>query len=307
MAFTTKNIIILLLVVPVVSILVHQIITINYLAENDKPSKDFGSGLMFDTIASRYDLINRVLAMRMDINWRSRMVNVIKERVPSSNAKLLDVATGTADVALQLVDTIPSATIIGVDPSNGMLDVGRTKISDKGLSNQIILKYADARDLSPILPTPNVFDGATMAFGIRNVPEPREIALCQIHNVLKDKGVFCILEFSEPNVDEFGIMGYMARFFIRYIVPIIGSVLSGSPKEYLHLQNSIKDFPSPTKFASIMENLQCNNSINSNAEGDGTSATESTEGRNYFRVDDIVQMNFGSVQLYVATVMKNVK
>ena len=102
-------------------------------------------------------------------------------------------------------------------------------------------------------------------------------------------------------------MGYMARFFIRYIVPIIGSVLSGSPKEYLHLQNSIKDFPSPTKFASIMENLQCNNSNNSNAEGDDTSATESTEGRNYFRVDDIVQMNFGSVQLYVATVMKNVK
>ena len=303
-----------IVLIPIIGIAIHQI---KLFSTIDTPSKDFGTGVMFDSIASRYDFINRVLAMNMDISWRTTMVQVIKERVPSDNAKLLDVATGTADVALQLIKSIPTATIIGVDPSNGMLDIGREKIASKGLQNQIILQYADARDLSSIgfnndndnnedsstssSSNENIFDGGTMAFGIRNVPEPREVALCQIHHLIKSGGIFCILEFSEPNVEEFGVLGYVARFFIRHVVPIIGGMLSGSPKEYLHLQNSIKDFPSPKQFASMMENLSCTQSTTVGADEE-TSTTSS--GRNYFRVDDIVQMNFGSVQLYVTTVMK---
>ena len=165
----------------------------------DKPPSDFGSGSMFDQIATRYDLINRVLALRMDISWRQQMANTVQQRVEASGVsepQLLDVATGTADVALTLAKTIPSAKILGLDPSNNMLDVGRKKIQQQDLPEQIRLEWADARDLK-VYPE-STFDGATMAFGIRNVPE-RDVALCEIHRLLKPRSVLCVLEFSEPD------------------------------------------------------------------------------------------------------------
>lgn len=238
---------------------------------------------MFDQIATRYDLINRVLALRMDVSWRQQMANTVQERVQASGVsepQLLDVATGTADVALTLAKTIPSAKILGLDPSNNMLDVGRKKIQHQGLPEQIRLEWADARDLK--VHPESTFDGATMAFGIRNVPE-RDVALCEIHRLLKPQSVLCILEFSEPD-ESFGFLGALARLFIRHVVPVVGGVLSGKPREYLHLQNSIKDFPSPPEFGKLLEGLSCGES-----------------GKGHFDVDEIVQMNFGSVQLYVAT------
>ena len=101
-------------------------------------------------------------------------------------------------------------------------------------------------------------------------------------------GQLAILEFSEPSA-EAGIMGYIARFFIRNIVPVVGAILSGAPKEYMHLQNSIKEFPSPTEFVSLMEGLDCDIE---NGKG---------QMRGNFRVDKLRHMNFGSVQLYLAT------
>jgi len=215
----------------------------------------------------------------MDIGWRSRMVKIIHESVGES-PKILDVATGTADVSLLLAREIPTAVIIGVDPSNNMLQVGRQKVKQQKLEKQIDLQLHDAQDFSKL--SKNSFDAATMAFGIRNVPD-REKALCEIHRVLKDNSRFCILEFSEPD-DNFGILGKTARMFIRYIVPFVGGILSGKPREYWHLQNSIKDFPAPRQFGELMEGLDCST---------GT-----------FRLEDLVQMNFGSVQLYVTRTVR---
>lgn len=248
---------------------------------------------MFDQIATRYDTINRVLALRMDVGWRQEMTKEVKQRIiplttdndnkDDGPPRLLDVATGTADVALQLAKDIPTSTILGVDPSNNMLNVGRTKIQNQGLQDRIKLQWGDARDFSKY--SENAFDGATMAFGIRNVPE-REVALCEIHRLLKPSGVLAILEFSEPD-DSFGVLGMLARLFIRHVVPIVGGILSGAPKEYLHLQNSIKDFPTPPEFKKLMERLSCGE-----------------EGKGYFDMEEVMHLNFGSVQLYVGTAVK---
>mmetsp|Transcript_25478 Transcript_25478/g.35869 ORF Transcript_25478/g.35869 Transcript_25478/m.35869 type:complete len:283 (+) Transcript_25478:106-954(+) len=257
-------------------------ISSNYIffAGVETPPSDFGSGQMFDLIASRYDMINRVLAMRMDIGWRKTMVETVAARVSNiGKPKLLDIATGTADVALMLSKEIPDGTVLGLDPSQKMLDVGIQKVKDQHLEGKINLQWADARDFSGI--EESTFDGATMAFGIRNVPE-KEVALCEIHRVLKPGSVFCVLEFSEPQ--SAGFLNVAAKFFIRHIVPILGGVLSGAPREYLHLQNSIKDFPSPKEFGSLMENLNCG-----------------SDRRRSFQMDNLLQMNFDSVQLYVTT------
>ena len=254
------------------------------------PPADFGSGSMFDSIAVRYDMINRVLAAGMDIGWRERMVEIIKESVLANEKQplILDVATGTADVALLLAKAIPNAKITGVDPSQNMLHVGRQKVAQHGLSGTIRLEVHDAQqDFSALssLSTstlPMMFDAATMSFGIRNVPD-RETALCQIHKVLREGARFCVLEFSEPAPDT-GFLGAVARQFIRYVVPVLGGVLSGQPREYWHLQNSIQDFPSPKEFGELLEHLDC---------ADGA-----------FRLDELIQLNYGSVQLYVSTALR---
>jgi demethylmenaquinone methyltransferase / 2-methoxy-6-polyprenyl-1,4-benzoquinol methylase len=270
----------------------------------EAPPSDYGSGSMFDMISGRYDRINRILSMGMDIGWRRRMVQITRQSVADTpQPRLLDVATGTADVALLLRQEIPTATVLGVDPSSNMLKVGRDKIQKAGLDAYISLELANAQDLAAL--TPSSYDAATMAFGIRNVPD-RKKALCQIHTVLKDKARFCILEFSEPD-DSFGFLGAGARLFIRYVIPMLGGILSGAPREYWHLQNSIKDFPTPLVFVQQIESLVCNvvGVDDATASGDETSNLGSgTKRRGGFRLEELIQMSFGSVQLYVIAVVK---
>ena len=223
------------------------------------PPANFGSGSMFDRIATRYDFINRALALNMDTAWRVEMVKAVTSdgKLFAQESKILDLATGTADVAILLANaareaaaapataTASSAThVLGVDPSQNMLSVGRDKIKERGLEDIVTLDIGDARNLVG-LPT-NDFDAATMSFGIRNVPE-KDKALCEIWRVMKKDGrsKLGILEFSEPG-PEAGILGSVARLFIRTVVPVLGAALSGAPKEYLHLQNSIQEFP-PTR------------------------------------------------------------
>ena len=246
------------------------------------PPSDFGSGQMFDLIAERYDLVNRVLALRMDLGWRQVMVNEIKAATSSiAEPKLLDIATGTADVALLLSKSMPNAKVLGMDPSNNMLSIGRTKVNSAALSDSIRLDHGGVEAFDEKL-APQQFDAATMSFGIRNVVD-REAGLCSIHRVLKPDGaMFCILEFSEPDKSA-GFVGYFAKLFIRHVVPTVGGILSGKPRQYLHLQNSIKDFPNPADFVKILEGLSCG------------------ENNGRFRVNALKQMNFGSVQLYVTT------
>jgi len=244
---------------------------------------------MFDVIADRYDAINRVLAFSMDVRWRKVMIQKIKshlEALPTTTTttssepsyQLLDVATGTADVALLMSKMIPSANIVGVDPSNGMLNVGRKKIAKRKMNDKIVLEWADVRDFSKY--DENSFDAGTMAFGIRNIPE-RDVALCQIYKVLKPRSLFCILEFAEPHTTT--PMGKVAGFFIQKVVPYVGGILSGQRKMYKHLQNSIQNFPSPQDFQDMMNGLSCNEN-----------------GQPSFRVTEVADLGgtFGAVQLY---------
>lgn len=282
------------------------------------PPSDYGTGSMFDLIATRYDFINRALALNLDMSWRHRLVKEVVGAegeifAAGPSVKLLDLATGTADVAILLGkaadqyynthSTISSSddnnndsnTILGLDPSQNMLNVGVSKIQQSNLSHIVRLQLGDARNLDSL--TSNTFDAATMSFGIRNIPE-KEIALCEIHRVLKknNDSKLAIMEFSEPGPDT-GIMGSLARLFIRHIVPAIGAMLSGCPKEYMHLQKSIKDFPSPPEFVALMEGLRCPMKVGD--ESDNDKSDIDTFGS--FRLKEVVNLNFGSVQIYVAT------
>ena len=284
------------------------------------PPANFGSGSMFDRIATRYDFINRALALNMDTAWRVEMVKAVtsngelftrdnESNANASTSKILDLATGTADVAILLANAARDASVgttaahtkvLGVDPSQNMISVGRDKIKQRGLEEIVTLDIGDARNLADL--QTNDFDAATMSFGIRNVPE-KEKALCEIWRVMKKDGRsrLGILEFSEPGPDA-GFLGSVARLFIRHIVPVIGAALSGAPKEYLHLQNSIQEFPSPEKFKALMEGISCATSIESSAVGEDGEETKTVERqKGAFRVEEVRQMNFGSVQLYLAT------
>jgi demethylmenaquinone methyltransferase / 2-methoxy-6-polyprenyl-1,4-benzoquinol methylase len=200
-----------------------------------------GSGQMFDGIAARYDLVNRVISLGIDQSWRRRTVRALRLR---PGARVLDLATGTADLALLVANSEPSAHVVGVDPSEKMLAIGRGKVEKAGLAPRIELVVGDAETL----PFPDrSFDGVCIAFGIRNVPD-RERALREMTRVTRPGGRIAILELSEPRR---GILGPLARFHVHTVVPYVGALLSGAP-EYRYLQRSIAAFPPAEEFAERM-------------------------------------------------------
>lgn len=201
-----------------------------------------GSGQMFDAIAERYDLLNRIISLGVDQRWRRKTVAALQLR---AGERALDLATGTADLALLIARSHPSATVVGSDPSVNMLGVGTTKVHEAGLSHRVHLEEGDAQKLSY---ADDSFDGCTMAFGIRNVPD-RSLALSEMARVVRPDGRIAILELSEP---KHGALGPLARFHVHTVVPTLGGWLSGS-KEYRYLQKSIAEFPEPDAFAAIME------------------------------------------------------
>jgi demethylmenaquinone methyltransferase/2-methoxy-6-polyprenyl-1,4-benzoquinol methylase len=156
----------------------------------------------------------------------------------------LDLATGTGDLAMMIARLHPEVTVVGSDPSEGMLSVGRDKVRAASMGSRVVLEAGDAQ----ALPYPDQsFDAVTMAFGIRNVPD-RPKALREIARVVKPGGRIAILELSEPRG---GLLAPFARFHVHTVVPTIGALLSGS-KEYRYLQESIAKFPAPDEFATIL-------------------------------------------------------
>ena len=200
-----------------------------------------GSGAMFDAIASRYDLLNRIISLGIDQRWRRRTVDALELR-PGDTA--LDLATGTADLAILTARRREGTKVIGVDPSRNMLAVGDRKLAAMGLTERISLRFGAAEKLD--LEDQSV-DGITMAFGIRNVVD-RPAALREMARVTRPGRRVAILELSDP---EGGPLSAMARFHIHTVVPWVGSVLSGS-KEYRYLHRSIAAFPRPAAFADVM-------------------------------------------------------
>jgi demethylmenaquinone methyltransferase / 2-methoxy-6-polyprenyl-1,4-benzoquinol methylase len=206
----------------------------------EKGAPRAGSGEMFDTIARRYDLLNRVISLGLDQGWRKKTAQAL---ALGPDATVLDLATGTGDLALVIAREHPSARVIAVDPSRGMLDVAAAKIGPSGA--RIELRLGDAQALD--LPDQSV-DAVTMSFGIRNVPD-RPRALREMARVTKPGGRVAILELSEPRQ---GVFGALARFHIHEVVPRIGGAISGA-REYSYLQRSIAAFPPPDAFAALME------------------------------------------------------
>ena len=199
-----------------------------------------GSGAMFDAIAHRYDPINKLMTFGLDRSWREKAVRALA--LPAG-ARVLDLATGTGDVALLLARRHPDAQVIGLDPSANMLAVGKVKVAERGLAGRVRLELGDAEKL----PYENAsFDGVTIAFGIRNV-EDRPAALREIARVLRPNGRLAILEANEPR----GMLAPLTRLHCRVVVPLIGALLS-SRQEYQYLQSSMAAFPPPAVFSGIL-------------------------------------------------------
>jgi demethylmenaquinone methyltransferase/2-methoxy-6-polyprenyl-1,4-benzoquinol methylase len=201
-----------------------------------------GSGEMFDAIAPRYDLLNRLLSLGIDQRWRRLLV---EQLALEPGARVLDHATGTADLAILIARSQPQISVVGVDPSTEMLRVGRTKVEAAGLGAKVTLQPGNAEDLSAFEAA--TFDGVSMAFGIRNVPD-RARALREMARVTRPGGRIAILELSEPRA---GLLGSLARLHVHQIVPWVGGVLSGA-REYRYLQRSIAAFPPAETFAQMM-------------------------------------------------------
>jgi len=187
---------------------------------------------MFDTISDNYDNLNKVISLGSDLKWKKKIAYKINQQRPS---KILDVATGTADLAIMLSQT-SAKQIIGVDISEGMLRVGRKKIEEKKLSDRITLIQADSENL-PF--EDNYFDAITVAYGIRNF-ENLEKGLSEIFRVLQSNGVFVILETSVPTRFPFK-QGY--KFYCNVILPVIGKLFSNDKKAYGYLSKSASNFP----------------------------------------------------------------
>lgn len=204
-----------------------------------------GSGQMFDNIAPRYDLLNRLMSLGLDQRWRRKLVDALALDAHHEPKVVLDLATGTADVALAIVRRHAHVRVVGVDPSVNMLDIGRRKIAQAEVEDRLSLKLGDAQELAF---ADDTFDGVCMAFGIRNVPD-RARALAEMARVTRQGGRIAILELSEPRR---GVMARLARFHIHWLVPRMGALLSGS-REYRYLQASIAAFPPAEEFAETMQ------------------------------------------------------
>jgi len=187
---------------------------------------------MFDKISKEYDGLNRVISFGIDIKWRNKVVDIVAKSKPET---ILDIATGTGDLAISLAKT-DAKKIVGLDISDGMLEVGRQKINTKNLDGKISMVLGDSEDL-PF--ENNSFDAITVAFGVRNF-ETLETGLAEIYRVLKPEGVFVILETSMPTKTPFK-QGY--NFYTKYILPTIGKVFSKDQSAYSYLCESASVFP----------------------------------------------------------------
>lgn len=187
---------------------------------------------MFDNIAGNYDSLNRVISFGIDVKWRKKVLKIVSDSKPKI---ILDIATGTGDLAILMTET-NAEKIIGLDISDGMLEVGRIKIKQKNLNARIEMVLADSENMPY---ADNYFDAITVAFGVRNF-ENLERGLAEILRVLKPNGVFVILETSVPEKFPFK-QGY--RFYSSTMLPLIGKLFSKDDSAYQYLSDSASVFP----------------------------------------------------------------
>jgi demethylmenaquinone methyltransferase / 2-methoxy-6-polyprenyl-1,4-benzoquinol methylase len=200
---------------------------------------------MFDDIAYRYDFINRFLSAGIDVKWRKKAIKKLHDLQPK---KILDVATGTADVAIMASAILQPDKIIGIDISDGMLDIGRKKIKKLGLENTIELLNGDSETINF---DDNAFDAVTVAFGVRNFQDLRK-GLQEIKRVLKPGGRLVVLEFSRPRS---ALTKAFYNVYMKVVAPGMGKLFSKNRNAYQYLDESIKKFPEGKNFTTILDHL----------------------------------------------------
>jgi len=203
-----------------------------------------GSWRMFNRIAHRYDLLNRLLSMRQDVAWRKR---ILRDLPDGDELRVLDVATGTADVLLALAKSPRMRQGVGLDMAAGMLAFAQSKVADRRLDDRITLVRGDGTRL-PF--ATGSFDVATIAFGIRNVPDV-PAGLAELRRVLAPGGRAMVLEFSLPGN---ALMRRLYLFYFRHVLPRLGGLVSGDPQAYRYLNQTAETFPYGEAFVQLMRN-----------------------------------------------------
>jgi demethylmenaquinone methyltransferase / 2-methoxy-6-polyprenyl-1,4-benzoquinol methylase len=195
---------------------------------------------MFGTIAGRYDLLNHLLSFGVDRGWRRQAVRAALERSPKD---ILDVATGTADLALALKRAAPQARVVGVDFTEAMLVIGRDKAARAGLSVALLPGDGQALDCPD-----ESFDAVTIAYGLRNFSDPAK-GLAEFWRVLRPGGRLVVLEFPPP---PGGVFGWLFRLYFLRVLPLVAGVISGNRQAYRYLGDSVLNFPAPEVLADMM-------------------------------------------------------
>ncbi len=198
---------------------------------------------MFNDISPRYDLLNHLLSFGLHTRWRRQLAKFLSTK---ADQKVLDLATGTADVLLSLFknsDRVRSGC--GIDLADKMMDIGRKKIARQGLEPRITLHHGDAHQI-PF--NEHTFDAATIAFGIRNMDDPKQV-LREMKRILNTGGRVIILEFSLPRNT---FIRHIHLFYLRHVVPLIGALFSGHYQAYRYLNQTIETFPYGDDFCSLM-------------------------------------------------------
>lgn len=209
---------------------------------NKEEGKKSQIRVMFNHIARRYDFLNHLLSFGIDVRWRKKQIAILHSFAPCS---LLDVATGTADLAIMAAKSIEGLKVTGADLSEEMVKIGIEKVGKENLQERIDLQVADSEQLPFQMES---FDAVTISFGIRNF-ENVPLGLSEIRRVLQPGKPLLILEFSKP----FGIMKPLYWFYTKCILPLIGRIVSKDSKAYTYLPESIAEFPAGKDFVAIMQ------------------------------------------------------
>lgn len=212
---------------------------------NTSASKKSEVRTMFNHIAPHYDLLNHTLSFQIDKLWRKRVVKIARNASPQH---LLDVATGTGDLAIMLSEKLPQTAITAIDLSEGMLKIAKKKVQDRNLSQRITLQQGDCEHLT--LESQSM-DLATVAFGVRNFGD-LEKGLAELERVLRKGGTLVILEFSRPRNP---IFRWCYELYSYKILPWIGGLISHDKKAYEYLPVSVGEFPAPEKFMALLEKV----------------------------------------------------
>ena len=213
---------------------------------NEEQSKKEQVEEMFDNIAPTYDRLNHIMSLNIDKIWRRRVMRIVRRH---KARKIMDVATGTGDLAIAMAKRVDRTQILGVDLSEEILAVARKKIQKQGLEERIMLEKGDAENLAMV--SSESLDAATVAFGVRNF-ENIERGLSEIYRTLRVGGLLVVLEFSMP---KNRLIRWVYSQYAHRLLPRIGGMISKDKRAYTYLPDSVEEFPAPERFAEILKGV----------------------------------------------------